>query len=484
MASVTCDFTNGTCMYYLHNVDIRDTSIYYGYYQQLAQYGNIAYMEESMCYLRSAPVNVVENSCLTFHFAILSSYSMSVVRVATFNSNSYHTVGQWELQPFNYYISAFVIYVNISSGQYDGILIEVQSYSMINYNEPKAVDNIQLFPGECTTGGVQVLNLLELISTTTTSFWEGNTNYGRTEWESETSTWPSTTPACSHDQFPCYNGTCIPILQICDGVPQCSHSEDELICLTTTPTVSTTWSTSTPRLTAPWVTSTPDSTTPHHTTMPTWSTTSSLGCLDGFIACYDGSCIHWFQLCDGNPDCLRGEDEQYCSTSGWTTHATGPTTPVGCQMCSDNSSCISPEQICDGTNDCADRMDENICEDYPSVRVSDPPATTISGSVDLVCTVENPGNHQVILFWKSLRWGDISRNGDLMVDISFKNLTRGKFSVHLTNNGTTTTYILTVGVVEQQDIHEDFTCISDIVGIPEVYWPYHSVRLNIQGDIP
>ncbi|KAH3769257.1 hypothetical protein DPMN_170507 [Dreissena polymorpha] len=71
-----------------------------------------------------------------------------------------------------------------------------------------------------------------------------------------------------------------------------------------------------------------------------------------------------------------------------------------------------------------------------------------------------------------------------MVDISFKNLTRGKFSVNLTNNGTTTTYILTVGVVEQQDIHEDFTCISDIVGIPEVYWPYHSVRLNIQGDIP
>ena len=70
-----------------------------------------------------------------------------------------------------------------------------------------------------------------------------------------------------------------------------------------------------------------------------------------------------------------------------------------------------------------------------------------------------------------------------MVDISFKNITRGKFSVRLINNGTTTTYILTVGVLEQQDAYEDFTCIADIVGIPKMYWPYHSVRLNFQGDI-
>ncbi|KAH3769303.1 hypothetical protein DPMN_170553 [Dreissena polymorpha] len=408
-AKVTCDFTYGTCMYYLHNVQIRDTIIYYGYYPQLAQYGNIAYMFETLSYLRSPSVTVEENSCLAFHFALFSSYSTPVVRVATFNSEAYHTVGQWQLKPVEYYFSAFLIYVNISAGNYDGILIEAQSFSFNNYNESKAVDNIKLFPGECSNGGVQVLNLTELIPTTTTThFWAGTTSYG-TEWESETSLWPTKTPACSHDQFPCYNGTCIPIVQICDGVPQCSHSEDESNCSTQTPNVS---STSTSTVTTPWRPSTQDSTTPHHTTMPTWSTTSSLGCHDGFIPCYDGSCIHRRQLCDGRPDCFSGEDEQYCN--------------------------------------------------------------------DIIINISRTG--EVILFWRSLRWGDISRNGDLMVDLLFKNLTRGKFSVRLIENGTTTFYMLTIVVVEQQDTYEDFTCIADIVGIAEVHWPYQSVRLNIQGD--
>lgn len=72
--------------------------------------------------------------------------------------------------------------------------------------------------------------------------------------------------------------------------------------------------------------------------------------------CNDGTCIDYDKTCDGNRDCLEGEDEvDVCATSNST---------IACDddefQCSDGS-CILKSYKCDEAADCSDGSDEDFC---------------------------------------------------------------------------------------------------------------------------
>uniref|UniRef100_A0A224Z239 Low-density lipoprotein receptor n=1 Tax=Rhipicephalus zambeziensis TaxID=60191 RepID=A0A224Z239_9ACAR len=89
--------------------------------------------------------------------------------------------------------------------------------------------------------------------------------------------WPvSTTPSslcAAPGEFSCgsSNGSCIPRLLLCDGVPDCPNAEDERQC------------------------------------------DGKDTCPEGYYYCRDpSSCLHQSKLCDGRADCSDGSDESLC----------------------------------------------------------------------------------------------------------------------------------------------------------------------------
>ena len=67
------------------------------------------------------------------------------------------------------------------------------------------------------------------------------------------------------------------------------------------------------------------------------------------FTCADSTCISRKEsLCDGNSDCLLGEDELGCESFCENRH-----------FC--DGRCLSDESICDGVNDCQDESDESDC---------------------------------------------------------------------------------------------------------------------------
>ena len=68
--------------------------------------------------------------------------------------------------------------------------------------------------------------------------------------------------------------------------------------------------------------------------------------------CYETYCIPSRMLCDNNPDCPDGEDEQHCDTF----HCTG------LLRCRGDDVCVHPSNICDGIVHCLDSGDdEKLC---------------------------------------------------------------------------------------------------------------------------
>ncbi len=88
-----------------------------------------------------------------------------------------------------------------------------------------------------------------------------------------------------------------------------------------------------------------------------------LACAAEQYTCGDASCIPMSRRCDGNPDCLDGEDEDSCDGSG-----SGDSCDGNQFACSDGT-CIPEDWRCDGEyEDCDGGEDEQGCgsDDAPS----------------------------------------------------------------------------------------------------------------------
>ncbi|KAG8430507.1 hypothetical protein GDO86_020474 [Hymenochirus boettgeri] len=67
----------------------------------------------------------------------------------------------------------------------------------------------------------------------------------------------------------------------------------------------------------------------------------------------NGECIPAFWHCDGDRDCLDGEDEVNCSNSNITC--------LSSEFQCRNKQCITAKLVCNGQNDCHDGSDEMGC---------------------------------------------------------------------------------------------------------------------------
>ncbi|XP_050504155.1 sortilin-related receptor-like isoform X9 [Diabrotica virgifera virgifera] len=138
----------------------------------------------------------------------------------------------------------------------------------------------------------------------------------------------SGTPNCTFGMFPC-NETCYPLSLVCDGKIDCKDGYDEKNC-------------STIGAAHPPI----DNPTSHR---------PNATCESNEYQCNTGNCILTAWLCDGDADCIGGEDEKKCETS------------VNCSRsefkCQIYGSCIPATAVCDGHFDCPDKTDELSCDD-------------------------------------------------------------------------------------------------------------------------
>ena len=96
-----------------------------------------------------------------------------------------------------------------------------------------------------------------------------------------------------------------------------------------------------------------------------------ISCPHGFFVCNDRTCLVETSRCDGQVDCVSGDDEAGCSEICFRPHPTKMCTQCtiaeGCQcntfyfQCS-GGGCVSATTVCDGVLSCADSSDEALCE--------------------------------------------------------------------------------------------------------------------------
>ncbi|XP_054705507.1 basement membrane-specific heparan sulfate proteoglycan core protein isoform X3 [Grus americana] len=156
--------------------------------------------------------------------------------------------------------------------------------------------------------------------------------------------------ACTPLEFTCGSGECVAGEYRCDRRPDCRDASDEDGCDPPTRMPPTT---ARPATTRPLSTVTAAATPPPRRPLtPRPPKPPVGGCQAGEAACADGRCVPRDYLCDGEPDCTDGSDEEACGT------------PSPCEpnefKCR-NGHCALKLWRCDGENDCGDGSDETDC---------------------------------------------------------------------------------------------------------------------------
>eukprot|EP00057_Strongylocentrotus_purpuratus_P023440 XP_011677914.1 PREDICTED: low-density lipoprotein receptor-related protein 2-like [Strongylocentrotus purpuratus] len=87
-------------------------------------------------------------------------------------------------------------------------------------------------------------------------------------------------------------------------------------------------------------------------------------CGDNMFECLNGECIRSVHVCDGQEECIGGEDEKNCRDSEFIDDITAaPSCPDSSFQC-DMGRCISASFYCDYVPHCQDMSDEEHCGEY------------------------------------------------------------------------------------------------------------------------
>ncbi|KAK7881858.1 hypothetical protein WMY93_030267 [Mugilogobius chulae] len=147
---------------------------------------------------------------------------------------------------------------------------------------------------------------------------------------------------CGPEQFACSDGSCIDSTRLCDGRADCPSAEDERR--------------------AHCHTLTPPSPPP---TAPTTGSTVIPPC-PGSFSCDNRTCVNMTQVCNGFPDCPRGEDELVCDKTVTAEPSVHNRTSHCPEFTCSDGSCVPFNVVCNGVSDCSDSpaADEQGCRQW------------------------------------------------------------------------------------------------------------------------